>query len=93
MPQELGPLSTIIVTLGSAVVTSAGLGVWIMKQFDSQRNAFYKALNEQRETLEEKIDSHETIDQKRHEDNLGEFKGISNALTRLEYTGNIKGRH
>lgn len=93
MAQELGPLFTVITTLGSAVITSAGLGVWIMKQFDNQRQTFYRALDQQRTAFEQKVDDHEEVDQKRHEDNLDEFKQISNTLTRLEYGGIGKGKH
>lgn len=93
MAQELSPLFTVITTLGSAVITSAGLGVWIMKQFDNQRQTFYRALDQQRTAFEQKVDDHEDVDQKRHEDNLEEFKQISNTLTRLEYGGIGKGKH
>lgn len=84
MTQDLGPLFTVITTLGSAVLTSAGLGVWIMKQFDVQRQTFYQALEVQRNTIENKVDVHETVNRKRHEDNLEEFKKVSVALTRLD---------
>lgn len=82
---ELGPFFTIITTLASAAVTSAGLGVWIMRQFDSQRQSFYRALEGQRTAFEEKVDEHEIVDQGRHDANIKEFREISNALTRLEY--------
>lgn len=85
MPQELGPLFTIITSLASAAVASAGLGVWIMRQFDNQRQSFYRALEGQRLAFEEKVDEHERVDQDRHNDNLKEFRDISNSLTRLEY--------
>lgn len=85
MAQELGPLFTVITSLASAAVASAGLGVWIMRQFDNQRQSFYRALEGQRLAFEEKVDEHERVDQGRHNDNLKEFRDISNSLTRLEY--------
>lgn len=91
--QELGPLFTVITSLGSAAIASAGLGIWIMRQFNDQRQNFYQALDAQRERFELKVDNHERIDQERHEDNLAEFKTISNTLTRLEYSGTSKGKH
>lgn len=85
MTQDIGPFFTVITSLASAALASAGLGVWIMRQFDNQRQSFYRALETQRLSFEEKVDEHERVDQDRHNDNLKEFREISNSLTRLAY--------
>lgn len=85
MAQDLTPYFTVITTLASAAVPSAALGVWIMRQFAAQTKSFYQALESQRLSFEAKVDDHERVDQGRHNDNLKEFRDISNSLTRLEY--------
>lgn len=74
---------TLLGVIAATATSSAGLGLWISHQFDNQRTSFYRALDAQRVSFEAKVDAHEKVDQDRHEENLGRFGDVREALARM----------
>jgi ADP-ribosylglycohydrolase len=71
---------TLLGVIAATATSSAGLGVWISSKFDKQKSDFYRALEAQRKSVEQKVDDHEDIDHKRHYENIERFSDIREAL-------------
>jgi hypothetical protein len=71
-------LAAVAVVFGSSLSSAAMLGFWMSRQFSSAKKELYV-----------KIDEHEREDQRRHEDNLGEFRRIYIGLTQLGWRNGL----
>lgn len=67
------------------------LGWYLRGKFSDVKDAGEKRWQVLKEALDRKYDEHEVRDQKRHEDNLGEFRKVYIALTQLGWRNGIGG--
>lgn len=83
MDETAKSILTLLGVIAATATSSAGLGLWISGKFDAQRTSFYRALDAQRISFESKVDEHEAIDQRRHEENLGSISAIRETLAHM----------